>query len=111
MTLLLAIYIAGGVLLSALSIPLILRRIPPNGLYGFRIPQTMEDPEIWYKVNAYSGKRLLVTGIGTVIASLILYFWPEISLDAFALGVMGVVFGLLAWALIQSFLYLRSLNM
>jgi hypothetical protein len=111
MTLLLIIYLAGGILLTLLSIPLILRRIPPNGLYGFRTQQTMENPELWYEVNVYSGKRLLVTGIGTVIASLVLYFWPGISVDAFALGVTGVVLGLLAWSLIQSFLYLRSLNL
>jgi hypothetical protein len=60
MDILLALYALGGLLLAGLSVPLILHKIPPNGLYGFRIPSTLDDPELWYTVNAYAGTRFLV---------------------------------------------------
>jgi hypothetical protein len=110
MSLLLAIYIAGGVLLMGLSIPLILRKIPPNGLYGFRLPATMENTDLWYKVNAYSGLRFLVTGLGTVIGVTILYFIPGLSVDAYAMGSLGIFLAFFLWAIITSVLYLKSIQ-
>ena len=52
MTLILIMYIAGGALLTALSIPLIQKRIPPNPWYGFRVLQTLNNPALWYPANA-----------------------------------------------------------
>jgi len=51
MTLIMVMYFTSGILLAAISIPLILRKIKPNGLYGFRVKQTLEDPALWYAVN------------------------------------------------------------
>jgi hypothetical protein len=53
------LFVISGVLMALLSVPIILGKIPPIGLYGFRVKKTMENPEIWYSVNAYSGKWLL----------------------------------------------------
>jgi len=51
--LLLLMYCSAGILLAILSIPLMRRKIPPNGLYGFRTQKTMDNPELWYLVNQY----------------------------------------------------------
>jgi uncharacterized membrane protein len=110
MDILLALYALGGLLLAALSIPLILHKIPPNGLYGFRIPSTLDDPELWYKVNAYSGKRFLVAGLGTSVGSIVLYFTSPSNVDIFALSCLGLFLALFLWAMITSFLYLKSLQ-
>ena len=109
---LMLLYISSGLLLAALSIPLIRRKIKPNGLFGFRVSATMENPELWYKVNEFAGRRLLVVGIAIALGALLLYVWPGLNLtvDSYALSVMGVVFGLLIWAMITSFLYLKSLT-
>ena len=48
---------------------MIMGKIPPNGLYGFRVKKTMENPDIWYPVNAYSGKWLLAIGLVMVLAA------------------------------------------
>jgi uncharacterized membrane protein len=106
---LLYLYIGGGLLLSALSIPLILGKISPNGLYGFRVPQTLDNPDLWYPVNTYAGWRLLVTGLGTILAALILSFVPNITLDTFALACMCVFFLLLGVGLWQSIHFLKHL--
>lgn len=39
-----------------ISIPLILRKVPRNIVYGFRIRATLEDDFVWYAANAYFGK-------------------------------------------------------
>ena len=46
-------------LLLALSLPLMYGRVPPNPLYGFRVPRTLRHPELWYPANAYSGRWLI----------------------------------------------------
>jgi len=106
---LLYLYIGGGFLLSALSIPLILGKIPPNGLYGFRVPQTINNPDLWYPVNTYAGWHLLVTGVVSTLVAFILYFLPGITLDAFALACMCVFFMMLGLGLGQSILFLKRL--
>ena len=37
--------------LAGVSIPLILRKVAPNHVYGFRTKLTLTDPDIWYPVN------------------------------------------------------------
>lgn len=103
-------YAISGLVLAGLSVPLILHKIPPNGLYGFRIPSTLQDPQLWYKVNAYAGKRLLVVGLGTAVGSIIFYYTANSSLDAYALSCLGLFLALFLWAIITSFLYLKSIQ-
>ena len=106
MMILLVMYVGIGLLLSAISVPLILRRIGPNLIYGFRVKQTLEDPEVWYDVNAYAGKGLFVDGLITVIAAMVLALVPGISVDRYALSLMALVFLALGITLVSSFRYL-----
>ena len=108
MDIMLALYAVSGLLLAGLSVPLIKHKIPPNGLYGFRVRSTVENPELWYKVNEYAGWRLLVTGLGTAVGSIILYYTNPVSVDAYALSCLGLFLALFLWAIITSFLFLRS---
>lgn len=106
---LLILYVASGLLLCGLSIPLILKKIPPNVFYGFRVPRTVNNPRIWYAVNQYAGKRLLVCGLLIALAAVGLYFIPGISVDIYATAVAVVLMVTLTASLIQSFKYLRAL--
>ena len=54
---------AVGPILVVLSIPLMLRWIPQNRLYGFRIAATLRDKSVWYDANARSGKHLFFLGL------------------------------------------------
>lgn len=51
--------VTAGVLLIVAGIPLYLRRIPPNLLYGVRLRAT-RDENIWYEINARAGRDLVV---------------------------------------------------
>ena len=111
MLILLALYAFSGLLLAGLSVPLILHKIPPNGLYGFRVRSTLNDPELWYKANAYAGWRFLVVGLGTSAGAIILYYSYSPDVEKYALSCLGVFIALFLWGIITSSLYLRSLQL
>jgi uncharacterized membrane protein len=108
MATLMILFVSTGLLLAALSVPLILRKIGPNPLYGFRVKKTLEDPAVWYPVNAYAAKRLLAVGLVISVTGLLLFFVPGVDLLVYALACGGIGLVGLSIAVIQSFLYLRS---
>ena len=59
-------YSAAGLLLAALSSPLILGRVPSNRWYGFRTSKTLRSAKLWRAANQYGGWCLLATGAATV---------------------------------------------
>jgi uncharacterized membrane protein len=110
MEILLAFYAFGGLLLAGLSVPLILHKIPPNGLYGFRIRSTLENPQLWYKVNAYAGRHFLVVGLASAVGAIILYYITLPNVDKYALSFLGLFLALFLWGIITSFLYMRAIQ-
>jgi ABC-type phosphate transport system permease subunit len=70
--------VAVSLLLAALSIPLIRDAIPMNDWYGVRIKKSFQSGELWYKINNYGGRQLMIG------AAIILI-----------MGVMDIVFGAL----------------
>lgn len=55
-------------IVAAVSIPLILRLIGPNSIYGFRTPFTQSSPEIWYPANVFAGWALLIAATVSALA-------------------------------------------
>jgi hypothetical protein len=110
MEILLALYAFSGLLLAGLSVPLILHKIPPNGFYGFRSPSTLDNPDLWYRANAYAGRRFLIVGLGTSVGAIILFFTSPPDVDIYALSCLGLFLALFLWGIITSFLYLRSIQ-
>jgi uncharacterized membrane protein len=103
-----ALYLGAGILLIALSLPLIQGRVPPNAWYGFRVPKTLNDPEVWYLANAYAGRLLLGVGVITLIAALAVR--PLAADVGWYAAAVGLVVGIaLAVAVVLSLLYLRRL--
>ena len=83
------LYVGSSIFMALISLPLIARKIKPNPFYGFRVQQTLDDPQVWYETNQYSAKRLFAVGILEALASLGFYFIPNISLDVYALLCLG----------------------
>jgi uncharacterized membrane protein len=67
-----AVLLLSAVLLIALALPLWMRMVPPNRLYGVRTRTTMSDRERWYAVNASSGFDLLVSGVVLLVGMLVI---------------------------------------
>jgi hypothetical protein len=60
-------------LMLGFGIPLAMRKIGPNGFVGVRLPVTMENPDIWYEVNAYCGRLMVQVGIVVGLLSLLVF--------------------------------------
>jgi len=107
---LLLIYIGGGVLLALLSLPLMAEKVKPNLYYGFRISATLSEPQLWYASNKYFAKRQFVAALILIAAALGLYFVPGISVDAYALSVLGVFVVVYGVAVAQSLRYIKTIQ-
>lgn len=59
-----AVYVhAGfGLLLAGGSLPLAIRRVPMNRIYGIRIPEAFVSNAHWLDINAYGGRLFFVYG-------------------------------------------------
>jgi uncharacterized membrane protein len=69
--LLLMIFGGTGLVIAGLGVPLVMRRVPPNDLYGLRTPATRKNETLWYEANARSGWYSVLTGVavaGTALA-------------------------------------------
>jgi len=102
-----SLYSFGGLILAGLSVPLVLQKMPPNGFFGLRNRATVNNPKLWYKINAYAGKRLLTTGLVTALGSIVLYYLSS-SVEEYAFSCLGVLLAFLLWTMISSFLYMRN---
>ncbi len=109
MTTLLILFVGSGVLLMLLSLPLLWGKVPPNGLYGFRIRATLDNPSIWYPANKYAAKRMLWSGAAFTVAAVVLYFIPDITVDEYSLGCLFLFAAPLTVGLVQSVRYAKSL--
>jgi uncharacterized membrane protein len=110
LTELLMMFLISGAILVALSIPMIMGKVTPNSIYGFRVPETMNDPRTWYAVNAYSGKWLLFTGLIFMATCILAYIIPGISVDTYSLICMAGFFIPMTIGFIKSWIYMKQLK-
>ena len=93
MDLLLTMYGILDAFMCLIAIPMIMEWIPPNGLYGFRVRATLNDPELWYRVNKFTGKLLLLLGIVIFLSAVALRWLPGMNEDVYGLAMAAVVLG------------------
>jgi uncharacterized membrane protein len=65
-TLVLGIGLALGVLIVILGIPLFLRKVHPNRLYGLNAALQYESKTKWYAANRFLGGALIIAGLVTI---------------------------------------------
>ena len=58
-------------LVVLLSIPMWLGRVPRNGLYGARFPESLESDEKWYPVNRFTAQRMMLWSIPVALSGLL----------------------------------------
>ena len=66
-----------------ISIPLVLRKIGPNVVYGYRTRATLSDPALWYEANALFGRRLIAACLVSALAAFLLARPGLLSPDTF----------------------------
>ena len=104
------LFISEGVLFLGLGLPMALRKIPPNSMYGFRTVKTLSSPEIWYATNRSMGIDLCIAGGVIALAAAVLHkalrAQPPQYLSLANVGVMTVA---LTAVLVKGILQLRRL--
>ena len=99
-----------ALLFAILATPLIFRKVPRNIVYGFRTCATLRDDSIWYEVNAYFGRRLLISSLVTCVAILVLYCVPGVSQYCFFLLSLVVLLVPLFLTILLTLRFSRSLT-
>jgi len=109
MTLPVELYFVGlSLLIIVLSIPLALKLIKPNHIYGFRVKQTLSNESTWYQVNSYSGRYSVITGMISLICAIVLRYLI-ISLVVYEVVCTVVLVGGLLLTLLMSIRLLKRL--
>ena len=84
--------ISAGVIMIALAIPLWLRRVKPNLLYGVRFESTLADEHVWYEINARGGRHLVLLGVLYLAMIFVgLYFGQSWSVGLRVIGPIAVL--------------------
>ena len=96
----------GAGVIAVVSIPLTLKIVPPNPIYGFRTPTTLSNPTLWYRANAFAGWALLLASVASIV--LVIGALSGV-LPEMASGV-GALLLPLAIALAACFVYLRRIS-
>ncbi len=69
---------------TLISLPLVLRLIPPNRFYGFRTRKTLSNADIWYEAN-YKG------GVGLIVASVVALAGRAVIFQSFDRGIAAIL--------------------
>jgi uncharacterized membrane protein len=81
------------------AIPMILKIIPRNRLYGFRTARTLQSDAVWYPANRFAGIAMATAAIVWQIAALVVSGQLELVIGLMSLGL----------AVAASFFHLRQL--
>lgn len=68
--------ISCGVLFVFISIPLVMKKVPMNSLYGFRLSKALESEENWYEINRYGGRQLIQWSVLLIFIGGLYFIFP-----------------------------------
>lgn len=71
--------IAVAILFVGISIPLVLGKIPMNSAYGFRFAKSFESDDLWFRINRYGGRQLILWSIPIALLGLAAIFFPFLA--------------------------------
>ena len=75
-----------GVIILAMSLPLILRKVPMNQAYGIRIRAAFESEQRWHDINAYGGRQLATWSLLPIAAGATGFWVAPAHFDLYASG-------------------------
>lgn len=66
------------------GVPLYMRLVPPNPLYGLRVAATRVDESVWYEANHRTGRDFVL--LGMVLLAVSAWLWQRVGLWAVTEG-------------------------
>jgi hypothetical protein len=95
------------------GLPLAMNLIPPNPISGVKVRKAQSNRRIWYLVNSYCGKGLMLTGIVSLVVTLALRLAVALRLTAMtpatygAICVLVLLGGLVLWVVATTIYLIR----
>jgi uncharacterized membrane protein len=110
-TIIMIVFTISGIAEILQGIPLMFEKVKPNWLYGFRLPGTVSKKEVWYPVNRYLGRGMVIAGIILVISTMFL-FMVDMGLPLFekTLVLLFLLIIPLAIVIAGSFYYYKKIS-
>ena len=68
-----------AILFLGISIPLVLGKIPVNSVYGFRFAKSFESDDLWFTINRYGGRQLILWSIPIALLGLAVLLFPFLA--------------------------------
>ena len=104
-----ALNVMVAVLVIGVSLPLLLKKIPPNRWYGARFKRAFASESLWYDINAFSAKWMIVWSCAILVvgALAVTVSFRETILTMIALAACPL---LLIVPAIQAYLYSKRLS-
>ena len=99
-----------SVLLIAIGIPLALRKVPRNLVYGFRTRATLADDFTWFQANAHFGRGLIIASSCGIFLAYVLHEFQPFSLGLFVPVSLFVLVAPSLVATIATARFVRSLG-
>jgi uncharacterized membrane protein len=87
------------------GLPLAMNLIPPNPISGVKVRKAQSDKRIWYLVNSYCGRVLILTGIISLVVTVALRLTAMPPATCGAICVLVLVGGLVLWV-VATLIYL-----
>ncbi len=69
-------FIIVGLVLMAISVPLMNGKVAMNHFYGVRLRKSFTSEKNWYLMNAYGGRQLLIWSAVVVVLGVLTMFFP-----------------------------------
>ena len=89
------------VIIAVAAVPLTLRLIPPNPIYGLRTERTITQAAAWFDVNAYVGRALLIAmGVAALLIMVYQGTWLRsawLQLGVFIVSMVAAVVAALVY--------------
>ena len=98
-----------GLLMVALSIPLLKGKIKKNLWYGVRIPKSFESEENWMVINQYGARRFIQFSLGFFLLSFFAAILPFSTMPWLLYALPMVLIILVTIPIIDVILYARKL--
>lgn len=85
------------IVVAAVAVPLMLRLVPQNRIYGVRTERTLTQASTWFEVNAYGGKALLIAaGVAAMLIMVYQGTWLRSGWAQLAVFVLAVAAAIVA---------------
>jgi tRNA A-37 threonylcarbamoyl transferase component Bud32 len=96
-----------GVLMFLAALPLWLRLVPMNSLYGLRLSSTMVSDERWYDANAHAGKKLFEWSLAIIVAGMAGFYQLPRHQDDYPWAALALVITAVVVSCISCWSWLR----